>query len=173
MVHHLTVEARRPPSWVSAVQPDEHARRLRDALGGLARDVSLRWADPSRLVLVLRYEPDGQLRRLGHQPAVDVVMEAVRQAGLYPTSARVSRVATHWAQGAIAGALTGLGLSQTLEEELQPAVTLAAIVLGAVAGALVRREVPVFRAALLPATGWRLIAVEPEVSAPRFRVGLA
>lgn len=173
MVHHLTVEARRPPSWVSAVQADEHVRRLRDALGGLARDVSLRWADPSRLVLLLRYEPDGQPRRLGHQTAVDVVMEAVRQAGLYPTSALVSRVATHWPQGAIAGALTGLGLSQAVEDEMRPAVTLVAIVVGAIAGALVRREVPVFRAALLPATGWRLIAVEPEVSAPRFRVGLA
>ena len=65
-----------------------------------------------------------------------------------------------------------LGLSRTQEDWYQPLVTLGAVAIGALAGALVRREVPVFRAALLPYTGWRLIQVEPESTTTRFRLGL-
>lgn len=171
MVYHLTVEVRRPPAWASHVGRDEYARRLRNGLGRLGRDVSLRWLDDSRGELLLRYEA-AAAGRSPHQAAVEAVMRGVEHAGLYATGATVTRVLTHWTQGAIAGALTGLGLSATQEDDLRPAITIAAIVVGAFAGAFLRRDVPVFRAALLPATGWRLIAVEPEEHAPRFRVGL-
>lgn len=100
-------------------------------------------------------------------------MAALDRAGLFPASGVVSRVATHWTQGALAGAITGVGLSRTQEDRLQPVVAVAAIVAGALLGAFVRREVPVFRAVRLPATGWRLVPVEPEASAARIRVGLA
>jgi hypothetical protein len=173
VLYHLTVEARRPPSWLSSMPREQHASRLRAALGPLARDASTRWLDDSTIRLVLRYQPYALHQRAGHQAALAATLRAVDRAGLFAGSAVVSRVVSHWTQGAVAGALTGFGLSRTQDATLQPAVTLAAIVLGALAGAFVRREVPVFRAALLPSTGWRLIAVEPEVSAARIRVGLA
>jgi len=147
--------------------------RLRAALGGLARDARFRWTEESRLRLVLRYEPDRAGCRERHQVVLLAVMRACDQAGLFASSAIVSRVVTHWTQGAIAGALTGLGLSRTQEERYGPALALGAVFVGALAGALVRREVPVYRAALLPYAGWRLIQVEPESSTTRFRVGLA
>ena len=85
----------------------------------------------------------------------------------------MNRVATHWTHGAVAGALTGLGLSQTQDDEVQPLIALAAVFLGALVGGLVRREAPLYRAAQLPASGWRLIAVEPEATAGRYRLGPA
>ncbi|HSR22284.1 MAG TPA: hypothetical protein VLW53_01955 [Candidatus Eisenbacteria bacterium] len=173
MVYHLMLEARRPPSWFSGAHRDQHSARLRAALGALARDVALRWKDDATLAIVLRYEPDERRPEDLHQSALWALVRAADRAGLQPTGAVVTRVASHWTQGAIAGALTGLGLSQTQEERLGPAITLAAIALGAVAGAFLRREVPVYRALRLPYAGWRLVAVEPEVSGPRFRVGLA
>jgi hypothetical protein len=100
------------------------------------------------------------------------VTRAVEQAGLFPVGGTVSRVTTHWTQGAIAGALTGLGLSRTQEDQYQPLIAAAAVAAGALAGAFLRREVPVYRAALLPYTGWRLIEVEPEASPTRFRLGM-
>ena len=173
MLFHLRVEARRPPPWLSSTDRNQHVSRLREALGGLARDARVRWTQDSTLSLVLRYEPDGPECRERHQVVLLAVMRACEQAGLFATGAVVSRVVSHWTQGAFAGALTGLGLSRTQDDRYQPAVALGAIVLGALAGAFVRREIPVFRAALLPYTGWRLIQVEPESSAARFRVGLA
>jgi hypothetical protein len=173
VVYHLMLEARRPPSWLSGERRDEHGARLRAALGALGRDVSLRWRGDSRLAIVLRYEPDRRLGRDPHEAALMAVVRAADRAGLHPSGAVVTRVASHWTQGAIAGALTGLGLSQTQEDNLGPVITLAAIAMGAVAGAFLTREVPVFRALRLPYAGWRLVAVEPEVSGPRFRVGLA
>ena len=173
MVFQLSIEARRPPSWLSGAHRDQHVARLRASLGGLARDATIRWTADSTLSLVLHYEPPDQCSRERHQVVLLAVMRAVDRAGLFATGATVSRVATHWTQGAIAGALTGLGLSRTQEDRYQPLVTLGAVAVGALAGALVRREVPVFRAALLPYTGWRLIQVEPESRTSRFRLGLA
>ncbi len=173
MVYHLTLEARRPPQWLSGAQRSQDAARLRAGLGILARDVSFRWRDESSLVVLLRYEADQCHGRDAHQSALDTLIHTAERAGLHPTGAVVTRVLSHWTQGAIAGALTGLGLSQTQEDYLGPAITLAAIAMGAAAGALLRREVPVFRALRLPYAGWRVVAVEPEVSAPRFRVGFA
>ncbi len=173
MVYHLTLEARRPPQWLSGVQRSQDAARLRAGLGVLARDASVRWRDQSSLIVLLRYEADERRSRDAHQPALAALIHAAERAGLHPTGAVVTRVLSHWTQGAIAGALTGLGLSQTQEDSLGPAITLVAIAMGAAAGALLRREVPVFRALRLPYAGWRLVAVEPEVNAPRFRVGFA
>ena len=173
MVYHLTLEARRPPPWLSDARRADHVARLRAGLGPLARDVTLRWRDESTLVILLRYEPDERHGRGAHQAALKAVVLAVDGAALFPAGAVVTRVATHWTQGAIAGALTGLGLSQTQDEQLGPAITLAAIAMGAVVGGFLRREVPVFRGLRLPYAGWRLVAVEPEASGARFRVGLA
>jgi hypothetical protein len=173
MVYHLTLEARRPPPWLSDARRAEHVARLRAGLGVLARDVTLRWRDESTLVVQLRYEPDERRGRAGHQSALTAVVLAVDGAAMHPAAAVVTRVASHWTQGAIAGAVTGLGLSQTQEERLGPVITLAAIAMGAVAGAFVRREVPVFRGLRLPYAGWRLVLVEPEASSPRFGLGLA
>ena len=173
MVFHLTLDARRAPPWLSSTSRGEHAARLRAGLGPLARDATLRWRDESTLVIRLRYEPDRRRGRDDHQHVLRAVVLAVDGAALFPTNAVVTRVASHWTQGAIAGAVTGLGVSQTQEEQLGPAITLAAIAMGAIAGAFLRREVPVFRGLRLPYAGWRLVAVEPEASAPRFRVGLA
>jgi hypothetical protein len=173
MVFHLTLDARRAPPWLSDTSRAEHAARLRVGLGPLARDATLRWRDESTLVVRIRYEPD-RLRGLDdHQHVLRAMVLAVDGAALFPTGAVVTRVASHWTQGAIAGALTGLGVSQTQEERLGPAITLAAIATGAIAGAFLRREVPVFRGLRLPHAGWRLVAVEPEASSPRLRVGLA
>ena len=172
MVFQLTVDARRPPSWLSSAHHDQHLARLRATLGALARDASVRWTHDSTLSVVLRYEPEEPLSRERHQVVLLAVTRAVDQAGLFATGGVVSRLMTHWTQGAIAGALTGLGLSRTQEDRYQPLVALGAVVVGAVAGAFVRREVPVFRAALLPYTGWRLIQVEPEASSTRFRLGM-
>jgi hypothetical protein len=166
-------EARRPPYWLSGTHRDQHSAQLRAALGELARDVVVRWKDSSTLTVVLRYEPHERRGDEVHHSALGALVLAAGRAGLQPSGAVVTRVASHWTQGAIAGALTGLGLSQTQEERLGPAITLAAIALGAFAGALLRREVPVYRALRLPYAGWRLVAVEPEASGPRFRVGLA
>lgn len=173
MVYHLNVEARRAPLWLTDTRRVEHVARLRAGLGPLARDVTTRWRDESTLAVRLRYEPDERRGRVMHQYALRAVVLAIDGAALHPASAVVTRVASHWTQGAIAGALTGLGVSQTQEERLGPAITLAAIATGAVAGAFLRREVPVFRGLRLPHAGWRLVAVEPEASGPRFRVGLA
>ena len=173
MVFHLTLDARRPPPWLTHTSRADHAARLRAGLGPLARDVTLRWRDQSTLAIRLRYEPDRRRGLDDHQHVLRAVVLAVDGAALHPTSAVVTRVASHWTQGAIAGAVTGLGVSQTQEEQLGPAITLAAIAMGAIAGAFLRREVPVFRGLRLPYAGWRLVAVEPEASAPRFRVGLA
>jgi len=173
MVYHLTLDARRAPLWLSNTRRGEYAARLRAGLGPLARDLSLRWRDESTLVIRLRYEPDKRRGLDDHQSILRTVVLAVDGAALHPTNAVVTRVLSHWTQGAIAGAVTGLGLSQTQEEQLGPAITLAAIAMGAVAGAFLRREVPVFRGLRLPHAGWRLVAVEPEASSPRFRVGLA
>ena len=173
MVYHLTVEARRPPPWLSDTRRAEHVARLRASLGPLAKDVAVRWRDDATLVVLLRYEPDQRHGLHAHQAALKAVVLAVDGAALHPAGAIVTRVASHWTQGAIAGALTGLGLSQTQEEHLGPAITLAAIATGAVVGAFLRREVPVFRGLRLPYAGWRLVAVEPEASGPRFRLGLA
>lgn len=142
-------------------------------LGPLARDVSLRWRDDRTLAIGVRYEPDPGEGREAHQRVLESALGAAVRIGLEPGGAAVTRLASHWTAGAIAGAVTGLGLSQTQEDHLGPAITLAAIALGAVAGAFLRREVPVFRALRLPYAGWRLVPVEPEVSSPRFRVGLA
>jgi hypothetical protein len=173
MVYHLTLEARRPPPWLSDARRAEHVTRLRAGLGVLARDVTLRWRDESTLVVMLRYEPDERRGRAAHQSALAAVVLAVDGAALHPAGAVVTRVASHWTQGAIAGAVTGLGVSQTQDDRLGPVITLAAIAMGAVAGAFVRREVPVFRGLRLPYAGWRLVAVEPEASSPRFGLGLA
>lgn len=173
MVFHLTLDARRAPPWLSNTSRGEHAARLRAGLGSLARDVTLRWRDESTVVIRLRYEPDERRGLDDHQHALRAVVLAVDGAALHPTNAIVTRVVSHWTQGAIAGAVTGLGLSQTQEEHLGPVITLAAIATGAIAGAFLRREVPVFRGLRLPHSGWRLVAVEPEASGPRFRVGLA
>ena len=134
--------------------------------------MSLRWANQTTLFVVLRYEPDWRRGREAHQAALAALVAAVAGADLHPSGAVVTRVASHWTQGAIAGALTGVGLSQTQEESLGPAITLAAIAVGAVAGAFVRREVPVLRALDLPYAGWRLVTVEPEASPTRIRLGL-
>lgn len=173
VVYHLTLEARRLPPWLSGTRRADHVARLRVGLGALAKDVALRWKDERTLVVLLRYEPDERLGRDAHQAALLRLVRAADDAGLHPASAVVTRVVCHWTQGAIAGAVTGLGLSQTQEESMGPAIALAAIAVGAVAGAFLRREVPVYRGLLLPYAGWRLVAVEPEASAPRFRVGLA
>jgi len=172
MVYHLTLEASLPPPWLSGARRAWYAARLRTGLGALAGDVSLRWRDDRALVVVLRYEPDARRGLHDHQQALTTLLQAAERADLHPGRAVVTRVVSHWTQGAIAGALTGLGLSQTQEEHLGPAITLAAIAIGAVAGAFVRRDVPVYRALRLPFAGWRLVAVEPEVSAPRIRLGL-
>lgn len=147
--------------------------RLRTGLGELARRTSLRWLDGSTLALLVRYRADGRYTRIRHQELLDQVCQAIGWAGLYPTAAVVNRVATHWTHGAIAGALTGLGLSQTQDDDVQPAIALAAVVAGAVLGGFLRRDVPVYRAAQLPAIGWRLIAVEPESSHNSYRLGRA
>ncbi|HYW23974.1 MAG TPA: hypothetical protein VE953_07390 [Terriglobales bacterium] len=173
MVYHLTVEARRAPPWLTDTRRGEHVGRLRAGLGPLAKDVTLRWRDESTLHVRLRYEPDERRGQAMHQHALRAVVLAVDGAALHPMSAVVTRVASHWTHGAIAGAVTGLGVSQTQEDRLGPAITLAAIAMGAVAGAFLRREVPVFRGLRLPHAGWRLVAVEPEASGPRLRVGLA
>ena len=173
LVYHLAVEACRPPSWLSAVPRDQHVNRLRSNLRDLAQSTSLRWLDDSTLAIRLRYRSDRLHARERHQEALDAVCRALNWAGLYPKKAVVKRVATHWTLGAVAGALTGLGLSRTQEENVQPAVALAGVLLGAVVGAFVRREAPVYRAAQLPATGWRLIAVEPEATSSRYRLGPA
>lgn len=137
------------------------------------RDATLHWKDGATLAVRLRYEPDPKRGDASHQAVLAAVVQAADRAGLRPSWAMVTKVASHWTQGAIAGAVTGLGLSQTQREDLGPAITLAAIAVGAVAGAFLYREVPVFRALKLPYAGWRLVAVEPEVSGPRFRLGLA
>lgn len=173
MVYHLVLEARRPPPWLFGARRRQHTARLRDALGGLAKNVTLHWRDESTLSVVLRYEADPKGGDDAHQSVLTDLVRAADRAGLHARGAVVTRVASHWTQGAIAGALTGLGVSQTQREDLGPAITLAAIALGAVAGAFLYREVPVFRALHLPYAGWRLVAVEPEVSGPRFRLGLA
>jgi hypothetical protein len=173
LVNHLTVEARRPPLWASGVHREQHSSRLRTALGALARVASWQWTTESTVRLVLRYEPDSRYPGQVNQAVLETAMAALDRAGLFPTSGVVSRVATHWIQGALAGAITGLGLSRTQEDRLQPAVAMAGMLIGALVGAFVRREVPIFRAVRLPATGWRLVPVEPEASAARFRVGLA
>jgi len=147
--------------------------RLRSNLRELARSTSLRWLDESTLAIRLRYQSDRFHARERHQEALDAVCRAINWAGLYPKKAVVKRVVTHWTHGAVAGALTGLGVSQTQEEDVQPVIALAGVLLGAVLGAFVRREAPVYRAAQLPATGWRLIAVEPEARSTRFRLGPA
>lgn len=147
--------------------------RLRSNLRELARSTSLRWLDDSTVAIRLRYQADRPHARERHQEALDAVCRALNWAGLYPKKAVVRRVVTHWTYGAVAGALTGLGVSQTQEEDVQPVIALAGVVLGAVLGAFVRREAPVYRAAQLPATGWRLIAVEPEARSSRFRLGPA
>jgi hypothetical protein len=173
VVYSLIIDARPPPAWLSGTNRKQHAARLRDALGVLSRSASLRWHDDGTVTVRLRYEPDERMGVEVHQTALAALLEAVDQAGLHARRAVVSRIASHWTQGAVAGALTGLGLSQTQEDELRPIITLAAIAMGAIAGALLRREVPVFRAVCLPRAGWRLVGVEPEVSGARFRVGLA
>lgn len=173
MVYHLVLDVRRPPPWLAGPRRDQHAARLRAALGTLARDVTLRWRDESTLAVVLRYEPHPKGGDDAHQAVLTAAVRAADRAGLHPSGAAVTRVASHWTQGAIAGALTGLGVSQTQREELGPVITLAAIAVGAVAGGFLCREVPVYRALHLPYAGWRLVAVEPEVSSPRFRLGLA
>lgn len=173
MVYHLSFEARRPPSWLSETNRDQHAARMRAALGVLSRDVALRWKDGGTLAVMLRYETGERRGDDIHQQALRAVVRAAGESGLQASGGVVTRVASHWTQGAIAGALTGLGLSQTQDDRLGPAITLAAIALGAFAGAFLSREVPVYRAVRLPYAGWRLLAVEPEVSGPRFRVGLA
>jgi len=173
MVYHLVVEARRAPPWLSHTPRAEHLARLRAGLGPLARDVSLRWRDETTLVIRLRYEPDPRRALEVHHHALRAVVLAVDGAAMHPAGAVVTRVVSHWTQGAIAGAVTGLGLSTTQEDRLGPAITLAAIATGAIAGAFLRREVPVFRGLRLPHAGWRLVAVEPEASGPRFGLGLA
>lgn len=173
MIHQLTVEARRPPPWASGVHREQHSSRLRAALGPLASVASWHWTTESTLLLVLRYEPDSQHPARVNQAVLEATMAALGKAGFFPTGGMVNRVATHWTEGALAGALTGLGLSRTLGERLQPGLAVAAIALGALVGAFVRREVPLFHAVRLPATGWRLVPVEPEAGAARFRVGLA
>ena len=173
MVYHLTLEALQPPQGVAGGRRAERTERLRTGLGDLARDVSLHWRGDRTLVILLRYEPDERRGRDAHQVALGALVQAAERADLQPIGALVTRVVSHWTQGAIAGALTGLGLSQTQEDHLGPAITLASIAAGAVVGAFLRREVPVFRALRLPYAGWRLVPVEPETSAPRFRVGLA
>jgi hypothetical protein len=173
VVYHLVLEARRAPAWASGADRDHHAARLRNALGDLAGCASVRWKDDTTLSVVLRYEqdrrPDGDV----HQAALAAVVWAANRAGLGPSRAEVTRVASHWTQGAVAGALTGVGLSRTQPDDVGPVIALAAIALGAIVGSFLRRDVPVFRALHLPHAGWRLVAVEPEVSGPRFRVGLA
>jgi hypothetical protein len=173
MVYHLTLRARRPPPWLVGARRFHYVEGLRRALGPLASDVSARWSDDCNLVAVLRYEPDERRGRDGHQAVLAAVVGAAERAGLAPTGALVTRVASHWTQGAIAGALGGLGFSQTQDDRLGPAIALAAVAMGAVAGAFLRRDVPVLRALHLPYAGWRLVPVEPEASGPRFRVGLA
>ncbi len=173
MVFQLTVDARTPPAWLSSAPRDQHVRRLQAALGRLARDVTFRWVEEGRLRVALRYEPDRAGHRDRHQVVFMAVLRACDQAGLFARSAAVSRITSHCAQGALAGALTGLGLSRTQEDRYAPAVALGVVLVGAVAGAFLRREVPVYRAAQLPYAGWRLIEVEPEATTTRFRVGLA
>jgi len=155
------------------VPRDQHINRLRSNLGELARNASLRWLDASTLTVLLRYRTERRHAGDRHQEALDAVCRALNWAGLYPTRAVVNRVATHWTHGAVAGALTGLGLSQTQDDDVQPLIALAAVFVGAVVGGLVRREAPLYRAAQLPASGWRLIAVEPEATASRYRLGPA
>ena len=133
----------------------------------------MRWRDDNTVCVVLRYEPDHGTGADAHQTALAAVVWAAGGAGLHPIRAEVSRVASHWTQGAVAGALTGIGLSRTQPDEAGPVIALAAVALGAIVGSFVRRDVPVFRALHLPYAGWRLVPVEPEVSGPRFRVGLA
>ncbi len=147
--------------------------QLRRGLGQLARNTSMRWLDDSRLAVLVRYRSDDGYPRGRHQDLLDSVCQAIGWAGLYPTRAVVHRVVSHWTHGAIAGALTGLGLSQTQNDDVQPVIALAAVFTGAVLGGFLRREVPVYRAAQLPAVGWRLIAVEPEASPIRYRLGRA
>jgi hypothetical protein len=172
VVYHLLLEARRPPVWLSAAHRDQHTAWMRAALGSMARDAAIRWRNDSILTVRLRYEPADEGGVDVHQSALWAVVRATDRAALHATGAVVTRVASHWTQGAIAGALTGLGVSQTQEDRLGPAITLGAIALGAVAGGFLRREVPVFRALRLPYAGWRLVAVEPEAGGTRFRVGI-
>src|SRR5262249_12289512 len=73
LVYHLTVEARRPPSWLSAVPRDQHMNRLRSHLGGLAASAKLHWLDASTLVVLLRYMADRRHARDRHQDALDAV----------------------------------------------------------------------------------------------------
>lgn len=159
--------------WLSAARRDQYTAWLRSALGSLAGDATIRWRDEGTLTVRLRYEGDDQEGVEVHQSALGTMVQAADRAALQATGAVVTRVASHWTQGAIAGALTGLGVSQTQEDRLGPAITLAAIALGAVAGGFLRREVPVYRALRLPYAGWRLVPVEPEAGGARFRVGLA
>jgi hypothetical protein len=173
VVYHLALETRRPPSWASGVRRDYHAAQLRAALGGLAGCATLHWRDDSTLAIVLRYEPGARLDHDPHQAALAAVVWAAERAELHPVRAVVTRVASHWTQGAIAGAVAGIGVSRTQQDEMGPVIALAAIAMGAIVGAFLRRDVPVFRAVHLPRAGWRLVSVEPEVSGPRFRVGLA
>jgi hypothetical protein len=172
MVYHLSFEARRPPAW-AAPGRERYRAALRSALGPLARDASIRWKDDSTLSLVLRYEPEERRGRDAHQAVLATVVRAAERAGLFPMGAGVTRVLSHWTQGAIAGAVTGLGLSRTQPDEAGPAIALAAVAAGAILGAFLRREVPVLRAVRLPYAGWRLVLVEAEVSSVRFRLGLA
>jgi hypothetical protein len=173
VVYYLTLEAHRPPLWVTGSTRDQHAARLRAALGSVARNASLRWQDQRTLAVKLRYEVDARDGEVAHQVALARLVWASGRADLRPVRAVVTRVGSHWTQGAIAGALTGVGLSQTQDDRLGPVITLAAIAMGAAAGAFLRREVPVFRALRLPRAGWRLVAVEPETSPARLHVGLA
>jgi hypothetical protein len=133
----------------------------------------VRWKNDSSLRLVVRYEPERSGGAGAHTEVLGLVVRAAERAGLHVSRAEVTRVASHWTQGAVAGALTGVGLSRTQPDEAGPLIALAAIAMGAVVGSFLRRDVPVFRALRLPRAGWRLVPVEPESSGPRFRVGLA
>src|SRR5262249_7889516 len=120
MVYHLVVEARRAPRWLTNTTRGEHAARLRAGPGPPARDGSPRWRDERPLEIRLRSEPEERHARAVHQQALQAVILAVDGAALHPAGAVVTRVVSHWTQGAIAGALTGLGLSTTQEDRLGP-----------------------------------------------------
>ncbi|HXM55292.1 MAG TPA: hypothetical protein VOB72_07875, partial [Candidatus Dormibacteraeota bacterium] len=117
MVYHLMLEARRPPSWGPGAPRDQHGARLRAALGAMHRDATLHWKDGATLAVRLRYEPDPKRGDASHQAVLAAVVQAADRAGLRPSWAMVTKVASHWTQGAIAGAVTGLGLSQTQRED--------------------------------------------------------